>query len=85
MSKIPQKKTIIEEEKNESKSEYEDIAFDQVIENKLNAENESIDLDDFYDKEFTDNGRSELLLDSLISDAISISVDLLFIPRKTYR
>jgi hypothetical protein len=50
MSKIPQKKTIIEEKKNESKSEYEDIAFDQVIENKLNAENESIDLDDFYDK-----------------------------------
>jgi hypothetical protein len=55
-----------------------------LIEEELRAEDNSIDLDNLNDIEFIDSGRSELLLDSLIGDAINISSEVSFTPR-TYR
>jgi hypothetical protein len=54
------------------------------IEEELRAKDNSIDLDNLNDIEFIDSGRSELLLDSLISDAINISSEVSFTPR-TYK
>jgi hypothetical protein len=55
-----------------------------LIEKELRAKDNFIDLDNLNDIEFIDSGRSELLLDSLIGDAINISLEVSFTPR-TYR
>ncbi|PVH71081.1 hypothetical protein DL98DRAFT_540345 [Cadophora sp. DSE1049] len=64
-------------------SNDEDSEFDALIEAEFKAEDNSIKLDDLNDIEFINSGRSELLLDSLIGDAITLS--LLFSTLKTYR
>jgi hypothetical protein len=55
-----------------------------LIKKELKAKDNSIKLDNLNDIEFIDNERSELLLDSLISDAINISLKVSFTPR-TYK
>jgi hypothetical protein len=55
-----------------------------LIKEELRAEDNSINLDNLNDVEFINSGRSELLLDSLISDAINISLKVFFTLR-TYR
>jgi hypothetical protein len=55
-----------------------------LIEEELRAEDNSINLDNLNDIEFINSGQSELLLDSLIDDAINISSEVFFTPR-TYR
>jgi hypothetical protein len=65
-------------------SDKEDEEFDLLVEEELRAKDNSIKLDDLNDIEFIDSGRSELLLDSLIRDAINISLEVFSTPR-TYR
>jgi hypothetical protein len=55
-----------------------------LIKKELRAEDNSINLDNLNDIEFIDSGQSELLLDSLIGDAINISSEVSFTLR-TYR
>jgi hypothetical protein len=55
-----------------------------LIEEELRAEDNFIKLDNLNDIEFIDSGRSELLLDLLISDVINISLEVSFTPR-TYK
>ncbi|PVH67272.1 hypothetical protein DL98DRAFT_604685, partial [Cadophora sp. DSE1049] len=57
-------------------SNNENTAFDQQIEEELNTEDLSIELANLYDTDYLqfDSGRQELLLDSLLSEAISPSV-----------
>ncbi|KAL5331293.1 hypothetical protein ACEPPN_000823 [Leptodophora sp. 'Broadleaf-Isolate-01'] len=65
-------------------SDEEDEEFDQQVEEELRAEDNSIELDDFNDIEFTDD-RNELLLDSLIRDAINFGFTEITSTPKTYR
>ena len=65
-------------------SDDEDSDFNALIEAEIEAEDNSIELDALNDVEFINNGRSELLLDSLIRDAITFTSDSLSTP-KTYR
>jgi hypothetical protein len=45
----------------------------------------SIELQNLYNIDFIDSGRSELLLDSLISNAINTSIEsFFFLSQKTY-
>jgi hypothetical protein len=55
-----------------------------LIKKELRAKDNFIDLDNLNDIEFIDSEQSELLLDSLISNAINISSKVFFTPR-TYR
>ena len=55
-----------------------------LIEEELRAEDNSINLDNLNNIKFIDSGRSELLVDSLIGDAINISSEVSFTPR-TYK
>jgi hypothetical protein len=55
-----------------------------LIKKELRAKDNFIDLDNLNDIEFIDSEQSELLLDSLINDAINISSKVSFTPR-TYR
>jgi hypothetical protein len=65
-------------------SDNEDSEFNAVIEAEFEAEDYAIRLDDLNDIEYIDNGRSELLLDSLIGDAINFSSEVSF-TQKTYK
>ncbi|KAL5327905.1 hypothetical protein ACEPPN_005611 [Leptodophora sp. 'Broadleaf-Isolate-01'] len=64
-------------------SDDDDDEFNQQVEKEHKAEDNFIKLDDLNDVEFIDSGRSELLLDLLISDAITFD-SFSFTPR-TYR
>lgn len=65
-------------------SDDEDSEFDALIEAEFEAEDNSIELNDLNDIKFIDSGRNELLLDSLIGDAINTSLEASLTPR-TYR
>ena len=64
-------------------SNDKDSEFNALIEAEFEAEDNSIKLDNLNDVEFLNSGQSELLLDSLIGDAITL--DLLFSTPNTYR
>jgi hypothetical protein len=55
-----------------------------LIKEELKAKDNSINLDNLNDIEFIDSGQSKLLLDSLIDNAINISLEVSFTLR-TYR
>ncbi|CZT07044.1 uncharacterized protein RAG0_12650 [Rhynchosporium agropyri] len=60
-----------------------DDEFDQIVEEELQAEDKSIELDDLNDIEFLNSGRRELLLDSLIGDSVTLEQNTSTL--KTYR
>ncbi|CZT44823.1 uncharacterized protein RSE6_05061 [Rhynchosporium secalis] len=67
-----------------SESDDEDAKFDAIREAEFKAEDRSIKLDDLNDIEFINSGRSELLLDLLIGDVVSLDLESKSTPR-TYR
>lgn len=60
------------------------MEFDALVEAEFKAEDNLIKLDDLNDIKFIDSGQRELLLDSLISDAIDTFIKVSFTPR-TYK
>jgi hypothetical protein len=81
---LPQEEEDIFED-IDSSDDDDNSEFDKLIKEELRAKDYSIELDNLNDIEFIDSGRSELLLDSLIRDAINIgSLELNSMPR-TYR
>ena len=73
---------ILSENDSDEDSNY-DSEFEELIEKELRAEDISIELDDLNDIEFIDDGRNELLLDSLMGEAINLTSELSSLP--TYR
>ncbi|CZT10464.1 uncharacterized protein RCO7_10502 [Rhynchosporium graminicola] len=67
---------------DESSDESSDEEFDQIVEEELRAEDKSIKLDNLNNIEFIDNRRSELLLDSLIGDLVTLEQNTTL---RTYR
>ncbi|PVH68278.1 hypothetical protein DL98DRAFT_542527 [Cadophora sp. DSE1049] len=82
------KPPVIEEEEDIfediDSSDDEDLEFNALVEAEFEAEDNSIELNDLNDVEFIDSRRSELLLDSLISDVITLTSESLTTLR-TYK